>query len=522
MELLKKNIHMNWQKASQSARMSLSEDYNIPENQPDALHLVQKKGIVRVDEIKVLEGSILLKGSLEVHILYIAQGGSGGIHRLKAIFPYEERVSLAGVKASDSVDAEAELQDMNVTIINSRKLGVQSLIQFQVSLEELYDVQAGVEVHGVEELSTRTQEINPLSLSVRTRDIVRVKKELTLASNKPNVGEVLWEDVELRGADTRLLEGELEIRGELFVFLLYAGEDEKGTREWMEASLPFQEILPLSGCKGSMVPNIEIALGNVNLEVTPDYDGEERMIQVDAPLQMDIRLYEEEQVKLLKDVYTPMKELIPRIQTENYESLLVRNFSKCRAAERIHMEQNSPRMLQFCHSHGEVQIDESKVTEQGILVEGAVFVTILYVTSDDEIPFAVMEGAVPFSHLVEVEGIHGNCRYTLKASLEQLSAAMIDSEEIEVKANINLNAFVVEVKEAGCVTDIQEQELDLAKLQAMPGMIGYQVQPGDSLWNIAKAYRTTPEKIREWNHLENEEALPGEKLMILKVLPQIH
>ena len=35
MELLKKNIHMNWQKASQSARMSLSEDYNIPENQPD-------------------------------------------------------------------------------------------------------------------------------------------------------------------------------------------------------------------------------------------------------------------------------------------------------------------------------------------------------------------------------------------------------------------------------------------------------------------------------------------------------
>ena len=51
--------------------------------------------------------------------------------------------------------------------------------------------------------------------------------------------------------------------------------------------------------------------------------------------------------------------------------------------------------------------------------------------------------------------------------------------------------------------------------------MGHLVQPGDTLWDIAKACLTTPEKIREWNHLEGEDLIPGTRLMILKTVPQI-
>ncbi|MFQ9394800.1 MAG: DUF3794 domain-containing protein [Lachnospiraceae bacterium] len=84
-------------------------------------------------------------------------------------------------------------------------------------------------------------------------------------------------------------------------------------------------------------------------------------------------------------------------------------------------------------------------------------VSILYVTSDDSMPFAVMEGDVPFSHLIEVENAGGNCRFSLHAGLEQLSAAMIDSEEIEVKAGVSLNAFVAREEKGFFLTDVQEK-----------------------------------------------------------------
>ena len=519
MELLKKNIHMSRRKAYGESRMTLSEDFNIPDKRPDAAGLIQKRGEVRLEETRTVEGQVQLSGTLEVHILYVSEGEERRLCRIRAEFPFEEKLALPGAAAGDSVDVRPELEDLKVRLINSRKFSVQALVSFEAELEELYDVQAGVELHGEASVSTRSRKITPLSLAVRKKDIVRVKEELALPSSKPNIGELLWDSVELRGVDVRIQEESLDIRGELFLFVLYEKEGEKKSREWIETSLPFQQSLECSGSGSGQIPDVEVTLSGVRLETVPDPDGEERMIQAEAVLNVNIRLYEEETVEILSDVYTPEKELIPVCREEGYESLAGRNFSKCRASDRVRMNPEAPRMLQFCHSKGEVRIDEARMTEQGIQVEGAVEVSILYVTSDDSMPFAVMEGDVPFSHLIEVEDPGEHCRFSLHAGLEQLSAAMVDSEEIEVKAGIDLNAFAAREQKGSFLTDIREKELDLARIQEMPGIVGYLVQEGDTLWDIARDCLTTPEKIREWNQLGTEEALPGTRLLILKNIP---
>ena len=47
-------------------------------------------------------------------------------------------------------------------------------------------------------------------------------------------------------------------------------------------------------------------------------------------------------------------------------------------------------------------------------------------------------------------------------------------------------------------------------------MTGYLVQPGDSLWEIAKEWRTTEERIRQMNHLEGETIEPGTRIILVK------
>lgn len=49
----------------------------------------------------------------------------------------------------------------------------------------------------------------------------------------------------------------------------------------------------------------------------------------------------------------------------------------------------------------------------------------------------------------------------------------------------------------------------------MPGIIGYIVKNGDTLWNIAKQFYTTVEDIKEMNDI-NEEVKQGQKLLIVK------
>ena len=66
------------------------------------------------------------------------------------------------------------------------------------------------------------------------------------------------------------------------------------------------------------------------------------------------------------------------------------------------------------------------------------------------------------------------------------------------------------------VTGVKVEPLDMQKLQQMPGIVGYIVQPGDSLWKIAKKFHTTVDNIKETNGLTEDEIRPGDKLVLIK------
>ena len=163
-----------------------------------------------------------------------------------------------------------------------------------------------------------------------------------------------------------------------------------------------------------------------------------------------------------------------------------------------------------------MKVDEEKVVENGILVQGAVAVRILYIVGDDEMPFYAMETAVPFTQVVEAKGIDEDCRYYLQTDLEQLSTTMPDSNEIEIKAVLNLNVMVLKQESSRMIESITEREPDMEKLQNMPGIVCYLVQQGDTLWDIAKRFYTTTDEIRTLNDMKTDEVRPDQALMVVK------
>ena len=106
--------------------------------------------------------------------------------------------------------------------------------------------------------------------------------------------------------------------------------------------------------------------------------------------------------------------------------------------------------------------------------------------------------------------------YYLQASLEQLHGAMVSGEEVEVKASILLNGLVLEPLELSHIEAVEEEPLDMEKINSLPGMLIYVVQPGDTLWEIAKTYHTTTEQVRALNELNQQEVKAGQRLLLLK------
>ena len=169
-----------------------------------------------------------------------------------------------------------------------------------------------------------------LSLAIHKKDTMRIKDEVTLVSNKPNIEQLLWYTIDVRGMDLRPEDNVVKARGELSVFVLYSGEDEENPLQWAEYVLPFNTEVECTGCMGEMIPNIGFSVMHQSIEVKPDSDGEERVFSVDVVLELDMKIYREEEHCLILDAYSPLKECILHGKEECLESLLVRNASKCR------------------------------------------------------------------------------------------------------------------------------------------------------------------------------------------------
>ena len=175
-------------------------------------------------------------------------------------------------------------------------------------------------------------------------------------------------------------------------------------------------------------------------------------------------------------------------------------------------------VLQICASEESLAIEQTTVTEDGVLAEGILTVELLYLTSDESMPLGSKRAFLPFSQMIEMPKTGGSVKIHLDGGIDQVTTVLSDSKTIDVKAILSLNLLAFEEQEKQLITEIEEAELDLAALQQSPGIVGYIAKDGDRLFGIAKEHHTTIENLMETNHLTNMFVKPGEKLLIIKTV----
>ncbi|MFA9377076.1 MAG: SPOCS domain-containing protein [Lachnotalea sp.] len=516
MELIKKNIHMNGLKGKAVNQITLEDDYNVPDSKADVLNIIQENSNIDITEVKAADGHALVRGKLKFKILYVSDSSEDKIQSLSGEIPFEETINIEGAEDGDSIKIKWETEDFNVSMINSRKISIKAIITFILMVEQIVDEQTTVDISGENDVQCLNKGLDIVELAVNKKDIFRIKDEITVNSNKPNIYEIVWTSVQLRNTEIKLMDNTISIKGDLDIFVLYKGEDEERSLQWMETTLPFSGTVDCSGCHSDMISDVDVSIDHSDIEAKPDYDGEQRLINLDGALNLDIKLYEENHVDIVSDVYSPQMELTAVTQKGNFESLVVKNFAKLRVTDKIKIQNNQSRILQICHSTGNVKVDEVIPLEDAVSVEGVIEVCILYITADDTVPYNVVKGVIPFNHIVEAKGMNESSVYNVKADLEQLSSTMLDSEEIEVKAVINLNAIVLNKVVEDIITEVNESPLDYSKLETLPGIVGYIVKNDDTLWKLAKKYYTTVDKIKETNDMNNDFVKVGDSLLIVK------
>ena len=321
---------------------------------------------------------------------------------------------------------------------------------------------------------------------------------------------------DLSDVQFKLSDGRIAIQGQVQLFFLYEGEGEGRLVSWYESMIPFSGILDCQGLREQMVDDIVCSIGHKEIEVKADADGEERVVSLELVLDLDMKIYEEEQTEILSDVYGVTKEINVVTGTAKLKQLLMKNNGRTRLNGHFKVAEGMPKMQQICHSSCVIQLAEVRVVEEGLRITGAAVVESLYATGDTEIPYDSMEGTIPFSYVLEIPGIRETCTWRLETAPCELSVTMTDGEEADVKLVIAFAGIVFDNYEEPMIRDIRVSDPDPEKLGSLPGIVAYIAREGDSLWDIGKRYYVPVSQIREINELAGDEIQPGEKLLIVK------
>lgn len=166
--------------------------------------------------------------------------------------------------------------------------------------------------------------------------------------------------------------------------MLYEAEGEDRAIRSYETTLPLNGSLECQGCREDLLPDIRYTLlrqepGQSALTIQPDLDGEERILGMECALELNIRLYEEEQIDILRDIYGVKNEVIPDTRQTSVRQLLTRITGKTKITDHAETNIDGP-ILQILHSEGTASIDHRDITEDGIRLQGSIDLTVLCIT----------------------------------------------------------------------------------------------------------------------------------------------
>lgn len=526
----KENIHSTTIRCKNTMQITLDDDFNVPDYKDDIENIVKEWGNVRVDNVKASGDRADVSGCMDFSLLYIGTGSNNSKERSRAIpvnmsgsMNFNESVNLTEDSDSAYVSCLAKIEDLTIKTINSRKISVKAIISITVVCEEINDASVGCEVEdedNSQQIRVLNKNINYTQLAVNLHDNLRIRQNIAMPSSKPEIAEILWDDTEVRNLSSRLTDEGITITGELGVFIMYVSKEEEAMAQWYETAAAFEGKLDINGCNGDMISCVSYSVVGKNIEIKPDFDGENREVSVELVLDLSVKAYEECQKNIIADMYSPVKNVKLITQPCSFKKLLMRNNSKCRASERVKVP-DYVHMLQICNCTGTAQIDDVTVEEDGLQVDGAIIANVFYITADDNAPMGSIRAAVPFSNKIQLD-MGEEVEYTLDACIDQLTAAMTGSDGIEIKGCIALEAVVFEQYTEEVVEDCAVEEYDESEFLKFPGIIGYIANGEDTVWDVAKRYHTTTESIRNSNSIladrtsDDARLKKGEKLLLVK------
>lgn len=501
-ETIKENLCVNKLVATKKELIMVEGDMIVPDSKPDILNTICTSGVVCIYKKEVQEDKIRIDGNINTYIMYMADDTQDRVRGLSTTLDFSENIQVANSKEGMTCKLESKLKSIEARVINGRKVGIKAVVEVEIKLYSNEDIQIINSLQDADNVRMLKEDLMVNSLIGAGETKIYAKDTIKIDSTD-NLAEILKAQVEIVDKDIKISYNKILTKSEAEIKIMYLTEDNRINT--IMARVPVVGFVDIPNVTEDNICDVDYEMRNLVLKPN---SIEEHSIYVEIEIGVIANVYEEKQINLIQDLYSPSENM-----EFNKKKITVLTNKK---STKETMQIREKVTLEGLENRSIIDVDVLPVIEKEtksqnrVVYEGEL--ELRFVLADNDLQVDTRTAKIPFdyaiSELEDVENINSNM------AIEVANQDFIVQDGGVVSANLDLtvNADSYRNTNMSIIDEIQtngEREIEDYTV------LVYIVKKGDTLWKIAKRFGSTIEDIATVNGIEDENKLSiGQKLFI--------
>lgn len=322
-----------------------------------------------------------------------------------------------------------------------------------------------------------------------------IAKENILLNSEEKVMEILKKEVRIINKDFKVSYNKVVAKSELSVKILYLTEE--GKINYVEKTIPIMGFIDMENVTEENICELKYCMKNILVKLN---NTDENSIYLEVEVEISCYSYETKDIELVQDVYTPFSNIQYKQKTVKAMVGLQNINDIYQLKEQISDSEISNSRIYNVSTTS--SINNVKIVGTKAIYEGEVSVNILY-ESTEVTRIDKKEFKFPINYELNIlEGMsEENLDIMVDVEKYEISS---QTDNIQINIDLNISTKMFKTIELNIIENLEEKDLEEKEEYSI---IVYFVKAGDTLWNIAKKYRSTVENIKQINNIEDEDKL---------------
>ncbi len=487
----------------QTLEQPFDDEFTLPDYCPDIRRVLKCRVTPKISQKSAVGGCINIDGIISLSLIYVDD--SGGVRSYDSHSSFTRSMDFSYDCDSLAISAVCRTDFCNCRAKTERTVEVHAAMSIALTVTACTDVKI---ITDVDEPSVQMQRgLSPATMPTgRAEKYLLINDEVSLPDKCPSIRNILRHDAIAVIKDKKIVGSKVVLKGELIMNVLYFGEETADCERFGD-SIPFSQILDIADITEDCTCIADAELISIELAPRTGMSGDMRVVSVSAKLCLSAAAYCEGDVPYITDAYSTRYDMQLVSEDVCFERVNA-SFAEPHIVSKtldIPISNNSKIVDMWCNA----ALLGSSGEELGIILRGNV--SFCLIISDASGEPSYYERVYDFECRVSAKLPD---MYELKCAADVVACSgMISADGVEVKAELLVSGDIIEQRKLSVVTEAAFGD-EKKRSHSPSSVIVYFASEGESVWEVARRYSTSPEAIASVNSL-SADIIPTAKTLVI-------